>query len=281
VAVPLVEGQRQPLAVRRIRDAGFKPRVIGRSNETVARGIVFDQEPDAGERIQKGNIVRIIVSTGKPRVEVPDVVGAREADALPTLRAAGLVPDAHDIFSDQPSGTVIAQDPKGGTSVVKGSTVRVNISKGQETTGLPNVIGLSFDSGAEQLRRSGFTPIRRDVDSTEPAGTVIDMTPGPGTLQPPGTKVTLNVSNGNSTTSIPDVRGLDEATAQANLENDGWVVQVSDTPTDNPDEDGVVLSQTPTAGEQKAPGTRVTIFVGRFTGGDTETTPTTPTPVTP
>jgi eukaryotic-like serine/threonine-protein kinase len=281
VAVPIVEGMRQPLAVRRIRDAGLTPRVIGRSNDTVARGIVFDQEPDAGERIQKGNIVRIIVSTGKPRVEVPDVVGAREADALPTLRAAGLVPDAHDIFSEQPSGTVIAQDPKGGTSVVKGSTVRVNISKGQETTGLPNVLGVSFDSAAEQLRRSGFTPIRRDVDSTEPAGTVIDMTPGPGTLQPPGTKVTLNVSNGNSTTSIPDVRGLDEATAQANLENDGWVVQVSDTPTDNPDEDGVVLSQTPTAGEQKAPGTRVTIFVGRFTGGDTETTPTTPTPVTP
>jgi serine/threonine-protein kinase len=93
--------------------------------------------------------------------------------------------------------------------------------------------------------------------------------------------VTLNVSNGSSTTSVPDQRGLDEETARANLENDGWVVAIQDTPTDNPDEDGIVLSQTPTAGEQKAPGTRVTLFVGRFTGGDTETTPTTPTPATP
>ncbi len=282
VAVPIVEGMRQPLAVRRIRDAGLTPRVIGRSNETVPRGIVFDQEPDAGERIQKGNIVRVIVSTGKPRVDVPDVTGAREADAVATLRAAGLVPDARDIFSDQPSGTVIAQDPKGGTSVVKGTTIRVNISKGQETTGLPNVIGVSFDSAAEQLRRAGFTAIRRDVDSTEPEGQVIDQSPGPGTLQPPGTRVTLSVSNGSSTTSVPDVRGLDEATAQANLENDGWTVTIRDTPTDNPDEDGIVLSQTPTAGEQKAPGSQVTLLVGRFTGGaDTETTPTTPTPDTP
>jgi eukaryotic-like serine/threonine-protein kinase len=277
VAVPIVEGMRQPLAVKRIKDAGLKPRVVGEANETVARGIVFRQEPSAGERIQKGNIVRIFVSTGKPRVDVPDVVGAREADALGTLRAAGLVPDSHEIFSDQPQGTVIAQDPKGGTSIVKGSTVRVNISKGRETTGLPNVIGLSFDSAAEQLRRAGFTPLRRDVDSTEPAGTVVDETPGPGTLQPPGTKITLSVSNGQSTTSVPDVRGLDETTAQANLENDGWVVVIRDTPTDNPDEDGVVLSQTPTAGEQKAPGSRVTLYVGRLRQ-QTDTTQTTTTP---
>jgi eukaryotic-like serine/threonine-protein kinase len=278
VAVPLVEGMRQPLAVRRIRDAGLRPRVVGEASDTVARGIVIRQEPSAGERIQKENLVRLFVSTGKPRVDVPDVVGAREADAIATLRAAGLVPDPHDIFSEEAAGTVIAQDPRGGTSIVKGSTVRVNISKGRETTGLPNVIGLSFDSASEQLRRSGFTPLRRDVDSTEPAGTVVDMTPGPGTLQPPGTKVTLSISNGQSTTSVPDVRGLDEATAQANLENDGWVVAIRDTPTDNPDEDGVVLSQTPTAGEQRAPGSRVTLYVGRFQGqtDTTQTTTTTP-----
>jgi eukaryotic-like serine/threonine-protein kinase len=281
VAVPIVEGMRQPLAVKRIRDAGLRPRVVGEANETVARGIVFRQEPSAGERIQKGNIVRIFVSSGKPRVDVPDVVGGREADAIATLRAAGLVPDPHDIFSDEPTGTVIAQDPKGGTSIVKGSTVRVNISKGRETTGLPNVIGVSFDSAAEQLRRAGFTALRRDVDSTEPEGTVIDMTPGPGTLQPPGTKVTLSVSNGQSTTSVPDVRGLDESTAQANLENDGWVVVIRNTPTDNADDDGIVLSQTPTAGEQRAPGSRVILYVGRLRQQTDTTQTTTTTPTTP
>jgi beta-lactam-binding protein with PASTA domain/predicted Ser/Thr protein kinase len=264
VAVPFVEGQRLPIARRNIRDAGLRPVPVSRSHETVPRGIVFRQEPSAGERIQRGNAVRLFVSSGKPRVDVPDVVGAREADAISTLRAAGLVPNAVDIFSDEPSGTVIAQDPKGGRSVVRGSTVRINISKGPQTVGLPNVIGQSYDSAAEQLRRAGFTPARRDIDATEPEGTVVGQDPDPGTLVPPGTRVTLSVSTGQSTTAIPDVRGLDESSAQATLENEGWQVVIRDTPTQNPDEEGIVISQTPPPGQQAEPGARVTLFVGRL-----------------
>ena len=242
----------------------LRPVVVLRSHESVPRGIVFRQDPSAGERIQRGNAVTLVVSTGKPRVVVPDVVGARESDAISTLRAAGLVPNAVDIFSDQPSGTVIAQDPKGGTSIVRGSTVRVNISKGQQTIGVPNVIGQSYDSAAEQLRRSGFTPVRRDVDASEPEGTVVDQDPSPGALIPPGSRVSVSVSTGQSTTAVPDVRGLDEGSAQATLENEGWEVVIRDTPTQNPDEDGVVISQTPPPGEQAEPGARVTLFVGRL-----------------
>jgi eukaryotic-like serine/threonine-protein kinase len=263
VAVPFVEGQRLPIARRNIQNADLRPVTIRRAHETWPRGIVFRQDPSAGERIQKGNAVRLVVSTGKPRVAVPDVVGAREADAISTIRAAGLVPNAVDIFSDEPQGTVIAQDPRGGTNIVRGSTVRINISKGPQTIGLPNVIGQSYDSAAEQLRRAGFTPVRRDVDATEPEGTVVGQDPDPGTLVPPGTRVTVSVSTGQSTTSVPDVRGLDESSAQATLENEGWEVVIRDTPTQNPDEDGVVISQTPPPGQQAEPGARVTLFVGR------------------
>ena len=263
VAVPFVEGQRLPVARRNIQNADLRPVTVQRAHETFPRGIVFRQEPAAGERIQKGNAVRLIVSTGKPRVSVPDVVGAREADAIATLRAAGLVPNAVDIFSDRPSGTVIAQDPKGGTNIVRGSTVRINISKGQQTIGIPNVIGQSYDRAAEQLRSAGFTPVRRDVDAAEPEGTVVEQNPRAGTLAPPGSEVQVSVSSGQATTSIPDVRGLDEASAQATLENEGWNVIIRDTPTQNPDEDGIVISQTPPPGQQADPGSRVTLFVGR------------------
>jgi serine/threonine-protein kinase len=280
VAVPLVEGMRKPLAEKAIRDAGLKPRAINRSHLTVPVGEVFAQDPDAGERIQKGNAVRIFVSTGKPRVNVPDVMGAREADAIATIRAAGLIPSPVEIFSDDPQGSVIAQDPKGGTSVVRGSTVRINISKGQQTTGLPNVIGLSYDSAADQLRRAGFTPSRKDVDSSEPKGTVIEMDPSPGSLQPPGTKVTVTVSKGQATSAIPDVIGIDEASAQATLENEGWKVSIRDTPTQDPAEDGIVLDQAPSAGEQAKPGAKVTLFVGRLQQTQPPPPPT-PTPPPP
>jgi eukaryotic-like serine/threonine-protein kinase len=264
VAVPFVEGVRAPVARRRIQDAGLRPVPRQESSDSVPQGIVIRQEPDAGERIQRGNAVRYFVSTGKPRVQVPEVVGARESDAVATLRAAGLVPRVVDIFSTEPEGTVIAQDPKGGTSIVEGSDVRLNVSKGPQQTGLPNVIGRSFDDAAAALREAGFTPVRRDVEASEPEGTVIGMSPGAGTLAPPGTRVTLNVSSGTSTTAVPDVVGEEEASARATLQNEGWRVLIRDTPTTNPDEDGLVVTQTPAPGEQAEPGAQVIIYIGRF-----------------
>jgi eukaryotic-like serine/threonine-protein kinase len=264
VAVPFVEGVRAPEARRRILNAGLKPRPVNESSDSVPRGIVIRQEPDAGERIQKGNVVRYFVSTGKPRVDVPEVVGARESEAVATLRAAGLAPRVVDIFSDEPEGVVIAQDPKGGTSIVEGSEVRINVSKGQQQTGLPNVVGRSFEDGAAALRQAGFEPVRRDVEAEEPEGTVVGMSPAAGTLAPPGTKVTLNVSLGVSTTSVPEVVGLDEANAQATLENEGWSVVIRDTTTANPDEDGIVITQDPAPGDQAEPGSRVVLYVARF-----------------
>src|ERR687898_797060 len=163
VAVPFVEGVRAPVARRRIQDAGLRPVPRQESSDSVPQGIVIRQEPDAGERIQRGNAVRYFVSTGKPRVQVPEVVGARESDAVATLRAAGLVPRVVDIFSDEPEGTVIAQDPKGGTSIVEGSDVRLNVSKGPQRTGLPNVIGRSFDDAARGL--AGADPRHADRES--------------------------------------------------------------------------------------------------------------------
>ena len=255
---------RAPVARQRIQDAGLRPVAVNESSEDVPRGIVIRQSPDAGERIQRGNVVRYFVSTGKPRVAVPEVVGARESDAVATLRAAGLVPNVVDIFSDEPEGTVIAQDPKGGTSIVVGTEVRLNVSKGPQQTGIPNVIGRSFDDAAAALREAGFTPVRRDVEAPEPEGTVVGMSPGAGTLAPPGTRVTLNVSTGTDTTAVPDVVGEDEANARATLQNEGWEVLVRDTPTTNPDEEGVVITQTPAPGEQAEPGSQLIIYVGRF-----------------
>jgi serine/threonine-protein kinase len=264
VGVPFVEGQRWPEARDNIQEADLRAVKVDRPHDSVPTGVVFRQSPDAGERVPKGNAVQVFVSTGKPRVAVPDVLGAREAAAIGVIRDAGLVPDVHEIFSDKEVGTVIAQDPKGGTSVVRGSSVRVNISKGQQNIGIPSVIGLSFDQAARQLRSEGFTPVRSDVDDAAPKGQVIGQDPGPGALHPPGTEVTLSVSTGQSATTIPDVIGEDESSATATLENDGWVVVVRDTGTDNPEEDGVVLSQSPAPGEEAEPGAQVTIFVGRL-----------------
>ena len=76
--------------------------------------------------------------------------------------------------------------------------------------------------------------------------------------------MTLNVSTGQSTTAVPDLVGEEEASARATLQNEGWRVLIRDTPTTNPDEDGLVITQTPPPGDQAEPGSQVIHYVGRY-----------------
>ena len=58
----------------------------------------------------------------------------------------------------------------------------------------------------------------------------------------------LTVSTGPATVEVPDVTGLDEAAARSELERAGFAVRVTDEPTTDPAQDGVVIGQTPTGG---------------------------------
>ncbi len=278
VAVPLVEGQREFLAVRNVLNAGLKVRVRRLPSDTAEVGRVYDQSPDAGERIDRGNTVVVLVSTGKPKVTVPDVRGDKVTDAVATLTGRGLKTNVVEINSDKETGTVIAQDPKAGTRTVKGSQVRINVSKGLKLIAVPPVVGVPYEQGAAELQAAGFAVARRDEDSSAPRGTIVRMEPGANTLQTKGSTITLFVSRGPSTLVVPDVTSLDQATAIATLRNSEFKVLVEKVDTDDPAQDGYVLTQSPEGGEQALPGTTVTIAVGRFVAPPTTETATTEPP---
>ncbi len=144
VQVPFVQGITESLAREKIVNAGLDPRIVRRPNEKVPIGIVFDQNPNGGDHASKGDQVQLLVSTGKPRVEVPLVKGDSLADAVRALTQAGLNYKEYDINSSQPPGTVTGQSPAPGVRVVKGSTVRINVSKGLPPVPIPtDLIGKS------------------------------------------------------------------------------------------------------------------------------------------
>ena len=282
VAVGDYEGLQESNAVNLIVEDGFEPKVRRLANGEVPVGIVYDQEPGAGARLTKGSIVTVLVSTGKAKVKVPDVVGARRDDAVQALTNAGLDPNVVEVSSDEDPGMVTAQAPRGGTVVIEGSTVRINVSKGPRPVAVPSVVGLLYDQAASQLQGAGFAVARRDVDDDQPKDVVIDQDPNGNSLAAKGSTVTLTVSKGPTTTSIPDVTSSDEATARSTLEASGFKVKVVDQDTDDPTLEGIVISQEPTGASQAKPGATVTIFVGRFVepppATETETVPTTPVP---
>jgi eukaryotic-like serine/threonine-protein kinase len=264
--------------VNDIHTAGLEvdPEHIHRQpNSTEPKGFVFDQSPNAGDRVGKGSFVDIYVSTGKPQVVVPDVVGDSSNDAVAALTRKNLVADVHKISSTQPADTVIAQDPKGGVKVTEKTKVRINVSRGPKPIGIPDVRGSSYDSAASQLQALGFAVARRDVDSNAAAaGIVIDQQPAGGSFASKGSTVTLTVSKGPQTTGVPNVENTDMDTARSQLAASGFKVKVQHEDTSDPSLEGIVISQDPPPDTQAKPGSKVTIVVGRFKAPPTEPTTT-------
>jgi eukaryotic-like serine/threonine-protein kinase len=227
--------------------------------------------------------VLLTVSRGPQRVAVPEVVGKTRAEAVELLRRAGLVPAVFSVPEALPPGTVVAQRPRGGERAPKGSRVRINVSMGeQEAPGgtttttpaaskieIPDIVGSTQAAAQRRLRAAGFVVRTTYVTSSQAQGTVVSQKPEAGTSAARGSTVRIGVSLGTSTTparAVPDVTGEDEATATADLRNAGFTVEVVDQPTDDPNEDGVVLDEDPAPGTRAPAGSQVTIFVGRASG---------------
>jgi len=262
VAVPLVEGLREPLAVNKIRDAGLLAQVARKFSDTIEKGVVISQSPDAGEKIQRHGNVDITVSKGKETVSVPSVTGKSQADAVSTLTNAGLVAKVFAVSSSKPPDTVTGQDPLPGATVVKGSKVRINVSSGPADVSVPSVIGLSFDQASSALQNDGFAVRRLDVESDQAADTVVAQSPSGSA--PPASTITLSVSKGPKTSAVPDVTSQDEQSARDTITSSGFKVRVKTQEVTDPGLEGIVLSQNPTGGSQASKGSIVTITVGRL-----------------
>ena len=272
VAVPFVSGLKEPLAVKQIRDVGLLPEIHRETSTTVEKGVVIRQSPDAGTRVQKGQRVDIWVSKGVPTVQVPSVIGKSRDDAISTLINAGLKPSAFDVPSNKAPGTVTGQEPQPGKVVNKGSKVRINVSSGPAEVDVPSVIGLSFADASSALQNEGFAVARKDVESEEPKDTVVDQSPSVRAQK--GSTITLSVSKGPKTSTVPDVGSQDEGSARSALESAGFVVQVVRQDVTDPGLDGIVLSQSPRGGAKEKKGTTVTITVGHFPTAEPPPPPT-------
>jgi beta-lactam-binding protein with PASTA domain/predicted Ser/Thr protein kinase len=272
VAVPFVEGQKEVLAVANIRDAGLTPKIVRRPDDKVQETFVVSQDPGAGTRTDKGNPVTIVVSTGLPKVDVPDVRDDQATDAVAEITQQGLVAKVVHVNSDKETGTVTGQDPAPGKRVDKGTKVRINVSQGPKPVAIPPVVGVPYEQAAAELQGAGFAVARRDVDSHDPKGTVVQEDPPANSLAAKGSTVTLYVSKGPTQSVVPDVSSFQRADAIATLRNSGFKVAVEENDVQDPSLDGIVLSQNPAPGTSVDPGTTITISVGHYVAPPPPTT---------
>jgi beta-lactam-binding protein with PASTA domain len=275
--VPDVVGLQRDDAERRLEGRDLEREVKAVDSRQPA-GEVIAQRPNPGTRYGEGGIVVISVARSPSEVEVPDLVGLRTQVALTRLRTAGLNPRAQAVQSRRPKGIVLRQVPSAGTEVPKGSAAVVVVSAGPQLADVPDVVGLSTDAATAQLTKAGFRTQVQRVPSGMPEGTVVAQSPGGGSRAQRGRVVRINASRGETETTttvvtttttparatIPDTVGQDEGTARSTIEGAGFQVRVVDRTVMDPSQEGIVVRQTPAGGGSAAPGSTVTITVGRL-----------------
>jgi beta-lactam-binding protein with PASTA domain len=267
LAVPNVTGLVLQQAQQRLTSAGFESEVK-RVASTRPKGVVLEQSPVAGVTAVRGTTVRLTVSSGAKPVVVPQVVGQSQGSAVNALTGVGLKPVLQNVASAKPAGTVVAQKPKAGSEVDKGSKVTLNISTGTGPATTTTVATTTTTGGTTTTAANVRAP--RLVGLAEaPAGRVLSQSPAAGSSLRRGSRVRVFVSTGpspQSATSVPSVTGQDQATAADNLRSAGFRVLVLNRPTTDQNQDGVVVEQQPRAGSNIPAGSLVAIFIGRFSG---------------
>ncbi|HEY3240741.1 MAG TPA: PASTA domain-containing protein, partial [Acidimicrobiia bacterium] len=226
-------------------------------------------------KVDKGDPVKLTVSQGRGKVEVPDVGGQSLNDAEKTLEDAGFEVDVRQEASDSvDKGKVIRTEPAAKTQAERGSEVLLFESTGVQAVTVPDVTGEDSVTAANRLGAAGFTVERvtEPSDSVE-VDTVIRTNPAGGTQAPKGSTVQLVISSGTEQVRVPNVVGLTQSEATAELQNAGFQVATQDVTTLDATKVGRVISQSPSAGTRAGKGSTVTITIGRLgSGGGTTTT---------
>jgi serine/threonine-protein kinase len=216
-------------------------------------------------KAEKGSDVTIFVSSGAAPLNVPDVVGQDEAAARAALERAGFtnVTVTSRADNDAPAGRVLEQTPRANDQAAKDAPVTLIVSSGREKVVVPDVRGRDLAEAANLLGQQDFqTTTRSQASDSVAEGKVITTDPPPGQQADRNSLVTIFVSTGPETASVPDVEGQTQAQATADLQRAGFGVDVRSEPAQNDNDVGKVISQDPGPNDTASKGSTVTITVG-------------------
>lgn len=200
------------------------------------------------------------------KVTVPDVRGMSEEDAKALLnkKRLGIHVVTRKESKKYKAGKISKQTPEAGEKVSKHTKVEVVVSSGLvgSKKAIPDVSGMSETEAQNELEDAGFkvTSSFQYDDSVE-SGKVISTTPEAGTKAEKGSTVTMLVSQGSDKKTVPDVRGMADATAQSTIKSYGFNVGTVTYDYSDSVEKGMVISQTVEPGTKASAGTSISITV--------------------
>lgn len=283
--VPRLVGLTQAQAEKEAKAAGFTLEVAGPDVSTLPAGQVTRQDPAEGDKLRKGDPIKVWLSAVKATVKVPDLVGKTPVDAVVALNGLDLkLGPKTEEPSDKAVGTIVSQKPAANEEVPPATEISIVVSSGPASTQVkvPDLVKMDQDAALALLRKQKLNGQIQPRNSDRPVGEVVDQSPKAGTEVAENSTVTIWASNASVTpkVTVDNVVGKKEAQAVVILSKTGFNV-VSERRPDAVAKPGTVIDQIPAAGTSVDQGSSVTIYVAVALAPPTTTVVTPPTTTPP
>jgi serine/threonine-protein kinase len=260
-STPDVVGLTQTAAQSKIEEAGLTFKIADTAySETVAAGKVISTDPGAGDKVVKDGTVKVVVSRGPERHDVPTLDGMSEEDARAALDASHLKAKVDYRYNrNVAEGNVVSSDPDSGVLLRRDSVVTLVVSKGPKPVEITDFSGQRAKDVVHQLEDAGLTVTRHyHYDDDVKRGLVVRTAPSDGTLFA-GDAIDVYVSRGPHLVEVPNVHFYGVDAAVRTLTAAGFVVDKKDA--DPSYGLGFVVGQDPDGGAMAPYGSKVTIYI--------------------
>ncbi len=171
-----------------------------RLHERFERGKIIVQDPPADSKVKINTEVRVLLSAGKEKVKVPELLGKNLQSIRPVLEGSGLRGGkiSHVHTPKYPAGRIIGQYPSAQTEVGRDTAISLLVSQGEYEVSylMPDLIGKRAESVIAQLKNLEFNVgnIRRRYYRGLDSGIIINQTPPPGSKVQKRNRITFEVS---------------------------------------------------------------------------------------
>lgn len=197
---------------------------------------------------------------------VPYFVGTEVTAAQRSAQRAGLNPEIVEINHPTiPEGMVILQAPEADSTLRKGDSVVLTVSKGPSSQTLPKLVDMTTQDAINTLQPMGVTlmVLERVVSTKVQADVIISQSPEAGQQCNSGDIVEVTVSGGVA--YVPSLEGQPFTQAQDMLQAASLALssEVTYVDTDNASLHNTIASQTPAADTAVIQGAKVTLTVYR------------------
>ncbi|WP_327724480.1 Stk1 family PASTA domain-containing Ser/Thr kinase [Streptomyces europaeiscabiei] len=224
---PSFVGQSEAEAKRAAVNVDLKVTVTKDECENEKAGNVCKQAPGVGDPVKKGDTIALVISTGAPRVTVPDVQGIKFDEAEAQLLDKGLKVEKKTEESDRTAGIVIDQDPDGG-KIEKGSTVTLTVARAPDKETVPDVARQSCDAAKNQIAANNLVGTCTEVETADDSlvGKVVATNPEAGSELNKGDTVTIQIGKAaeeeKPEAEVPNVVGRTVGQAKQILQAAGF-----------------------------------------------------------